>query len=1000
MLVNIRSTTVVLARWLLPALVVPSALACSAPAEPLEDPGRAFVETPGGRRVSFAAGNAGESAQALSLEGQPFVMAKFNGRIAPAARRALVAAGYREIAYLPYDALLLERPADATDRPPPGVIGFAPYTAADRLSRELLPERIARAGQSEIPMMVHVMPGHDRAAIRAAVEARGGRVLGDGEAGAFGRMSVLFPKETAADEARLLAEQSDLFFLERIHHLSLQNSRLVGTMQSGQQGNDIAQTPIWAHGLRGEDQIVAEIDTGLDANSCYFNDATLPVTNTWSSATGYGTLTGPTHRKVVAYDFLFSCDQYPTGMNCETPTNLTQWDTQGHGTHVAGNIVGDSDMNPALYTAQDAIAPAAKIVIQDGGYLSASQGDTCAELPGIGCPLINLEPVFQQAYTQGARIHNNSYGDNEEARPPYLQSNYTARTVDVDHFMWTHKDFLIVFAAGNYGQNNADFSMGSPATMKNGLGVGSARINTATNPSDENISAFSSRGWSADGRIKPDLMAPGHNAAAGRNATVADPVNCNTSAGGGTSYAAPVAVGVAALVRQYFTEGFYPSGAKNAADQLTPTAALVKATMINSAVSMTGSDNSGGPISPIPSNEQGWGRIRLDQSLVFTGGARKLMVDDHRAPWAAGATTPVTYSVTGVAAGQLLKATLVWTDYPGIPDSPPSAQPNIDDPASWNAALLVNDLDLKVEGPSGTYLGNVFTNGASSTGGAADRRNNVEQVLLTSTAAGDYTITVTPFSIVQAGQDFALVVTWGAAPGPADGGTDADGGNIDASDADAMDANGSGDADSGDANGGGRADTSGDAGPSTDIGDSGPDGSPDVSTGGAGGIGGVGGMSGSAGSGGQTDGGSAGTGGINTGGTAGRGGTNMGGSGGTGGANDGSAGTGGINTGGSAGRGGTNMGGSGGSAGVATDAGNSGRAGSGGAGIDGGARGGSAGAATDAGSDDTNDGDGCSCHLARRNGMSSGHLLGILGLTLLVPTRRRRRRSGGAERHE
>jgi hypothetical protein len=773
MLVNVRSATLSLGRWLIPALVVPSALACSAPADPVANPDRAFVDTPGGRRISFAAVQPGESAAALTAPAEPFVIAKFDGPIAPAARRALKSAGYREVAYLPYDALLLERPLGGPDRAIPGLMGFAAYTPADRLSRELSAEAIAaRPPQPEIPVMVHVMPGHDRAAVRAALQARGGRVLGEGPAGDFGRLSVIFPSDSVASAMHILAERSDVFFLERIHRLGLLNDKLVGTIQSGVQGNSAAQTPIWEHGIRGEGQIVGEIDTGLDANSCYFNDAELPATNTWSDTGGYGTETSPNHRKVVAYDFLFSCDQWPMGTNCETPTNLAQWDTQGHGTHVAGNMVGDSDMNPATYAAQDAIAPAAKIVIQDGGYLSASQGDTCAELPGIGCPLINLEPVFQQSYTQGARIHNNSYGDNEEAMPPYLQANYSARTVDVDHFIWEHKDFLIVFAAGNYGGGNVDFSMGSPATMKNGLGVGSTRVNTASNPSDENISRFSSRGWSSDGRIKPDIMTPGHNAAATNDRNVGGAVNCGASAGGGTSYASPVAVGAAALVRQYFSEGFYPSGAKNDADKLTPTAALIKATMINSAVSMTGTDNASMPISPIPSNEQGWGRVRLDQSLVFADGTRKLMVADHREMLAPGATTPITYTVKGVTAGQPLKITLVWTDFPGVPDSPPSAQPRIDDPSTWSAAQLVNDLDLTVTGPSDTYLGNVFTDGASSIGGTADRRNNVEQVLIAAPAAGDYTITVTPYSIVKEGQDFALVATgaWTSAPGGPDGG--------------------------------------------------------------------------------------------------------------------------------------------------------------------------------------------------------------------------------------
>lgn len=897
MLVNVRSATLSLGRWLLPALIVPSALACSAPANPIAEPERILVETPGGRRISFAAAKSGESSAALTTTDHPFVIAKFDGRITPAARRALRDAGYREVAYLPYDALLLERPV-GVDRVVPGMVGFAPYLPADRISRDLSAESIAASpAKAEVPVMVHVMPGHDRAAVRAAIEARGGKVVGDGLAGTFGRLSVLFPKDSVADAVRLLAERSDLFFLERIHHLGLLNDRLVGTIQSGSQGHDMTQTPIWAHGIHGEGQIVGEIDTGLDANSCYFNDTDLPVTNTWSAAGGYGTETSPNHRKIVAYDFLWSCDQYPTGTACETPTNLMQWDTQGHGTHVAGNMVGDSDMNPLTYAAEDAIAPAAKIVIQDGAYLAAP-ADLCAELPGIGCPLINLEPVFEQSFTQGARVHNNSYGDNEEALTPgpYMQSNYSARTVDVDHFIWTHKDFLIVYAAGNYGRNNIDFSVGSPSTMKNGLGVGSARVSN-TNASDENISGFSSRGWSADGRIKPDIMTPGYNSSAGNDRNVGGAVNCTTNTGGGTSYASPVAVGAAALVRQYYIDGFYPSGTKNDADKITPTAALIKATMINSGVSMTGTDNAGMSIAPIPSHEQGWGRVRLDQSLVFAGGVRKIMIDDHRETMAAGATAPVTYSVKGVAAGQQLKVTLVWTDFPGVPDSPPASQPTVDNPSTWNAARLVNDLDLTVQGPSDLYLGNVFKDGASETGGAADRRNNVEQVLIASAAAGDYTITVKPFSIVQDGQDFALVVTWGVPgqPGTQDAGTGGGGSPGDAAVADA---------------------SRSDSGPLPDSGVSVPD-AGSAGGGGAAGSGGEGGMSGA--------------------------GTGVGGGPGSGGSGTGIGGT-------------TSSGGSGGTAGGPSG-----------------------------------DDSGCSCTVGRRTPMSAGHLV-LLGLSLLVPARRRFRR--------
>ena len=146
MLVNIRSATLSLGKLLALALFVPSALACSAPPDPITDPERAFVETPGGRRISFAAVKSRESAAALSIAGQPFVIAKFDGRITPAARRALTRIrlprdGVPSLRRAALGAAARVRPiapcreCSASRRTPP----------ADRLSRELLPDAIASA---------------------------------------------------------------------------------------------------------------------------------------------------------------------------------------------------------------------------------------------------------------------------------------------------------------------------------------------------------------------------------------------------------------------------------------------------------------------------------------------------------------------------------------------------------------------------------------------------------------------------------------------------------------------------------------------------------------------------------------------------------------------------------------------------------------------------------------------------------------------------------------
>jgi hypothetical protein len=682
-----------------------------------------------------------------------YVVAQLGAAPGETTRAAFLSAGLRPVTPMPGNALLLERMAEGSSAPAMRAIASAerielkPYRTADRISRELSSSQLPPMAP-EIPILIHLMPGQDISSVRQVLDRYRLPILGQGRAGDFTRVSAVVPKDQLLAVVAELGALPELFFVERVHRVGFFNDRSAGTIQGGQQGAEAAVTPIWQHGIRGQGQIIGIIDTGLDVDACWFSDTTatkLPVTNTWSSAAGYGTKVDASHRKVIAYDFLYSCDQFENDRACESSTDLTDWDTNGHGTHCAGSMVGDST------TAQNnGMAPAAKIVVQDGGFAT----NACSDLPGIGCPVVDLYPIFEQAYQQGVRVHSDSWGDNEDVPPPQ-NCNYSARAQDVDRFMWDHKDMLFIFAAGNSGTRNTDFSVATPSAAKNCLSIGSVR--TAVGASDNDISSFSSRGWTADGRIKPDLMAPGCNASAGNDSNVAT-ANCSVDQGCGTSYAAPVAAGAAALARQYFTDGFYPSGAKAAADALIPSAALLKAILINGAVKVTGRDNAGGAITPIPSNEQGWGRIQLDRALLFKGATRKLYIDDHATGFASGSKSANTYTITGVDSSEPVKITLVWTDYPGTVDSPP-VSPQVDAIASLNKSQLVNDLDLVVENGSDTYYGNVFSGGISAKSGQADRRNTVEQVLLDKPVNGALTIKVTPVTIAKTGQDYALVVT-------------------------------------------------------------------------------------------------------------------------------------------------------------------------------------------------------------------------------------------------
>jgi hypothetical protein len=82
-------------------------------------------------------------------------------------------------------------------------------------------------------------------------------------------------------------------------------------------------------------------------------------------------------------------------------------------------------------------------------------------------------------------------------------------------------------------------------------------------------------------------------------------------------------------------------------------------------------------------------------------------------------------------------------------------------PAAINAANpVINNLDLEVTAPGNTvYRGNVFTSGQSSTGGAADAKNNVEVVMLNAPTVGQYTLTVKGTAVNQSRQGYALVAT-------------------------------------------------------------------------------------------------------------------------------------------------------------------------------------------------------------------------------------------------
>jgi fibronectin type 3 domain-containing protein len=646
------------------------------------------------------------------------MLVKFPGPVT-AEQLAALAATAQIYTYLPYDTFLVRPLGGLVASRPTGASWTGAYLPAYKVSRAVaaLAQQASPAAADTRTVMITAFPDADLAAVaRAAAGLSGVTVVGSDRSARFARVRLRVPDAALAGATTALAALADVFWIDVEGRRELLNDT---TIWVGQSGLDAGMTtPVFDHGIHGEGQVVGYIDTGIDADSCYFRDAThgLPAMNVCDG----GTTVDPAQRKVLAVDFL-------TPSECAGGIAANEWDTQNHGSHVAGTIAGDNLANPIVHDPGDGMAPGARLVVQDAGFLT----DDCGDLPGIGCPVVDLKPFFLQAYTQGARIHTNSWGDNENA---FVQNNYSAACQDVDEFMFSHPDFLILFAAGNSGPRAA--SVGSPSVAKNGISVGATRRGTQANT----MAGFSSCGPAADGRFKPDLTMPGQGIISARNDRNVGTNNCNTITMSGTSMASPGAAGMAALVRQYYSDGFYPTGAPVAGDGFAPSAALVKGTLLNSTQQMTGTG-----AGPVPDACQGWGRVLLDNALFFDGQTRRLVAIDDPG-FAQGAAGQERRFAVQVDAGESLRATLAWTDFP----STPAASVNLE-----------NDLDLEVVGPSGTFLGNVFAAGQSAAGGSADRLNNVEQVLLAAPAPGLYRITVRAFNVPSSAQPFALVISGG-----------------------------------------------------------------------------------------------------------------------------------------------------------------------------------------------------------------------------------------------
>jgi subtilisin family serine protease len=530
-------------------------------------------------------------------------------------------------------------------------------------------------------------------------------------AGASGRKIRLYLMDDGTLDAELQAIRAvpEVAHVEEYVAPKLHNDaarQLLGIDPGGNPGVPLPQT--------GAGQIVAVADTGLD----------------------------DTHK-----DFQGRI----VGLIARGRPNVTT-DPHGHGTHVAGSVLSDGSASQGRFRGA---APGASLFFQS--LLDADGGLS-------GLPL-DLGDLFDEAYQAGARIHNNSWG-------AVVGSEYTLNSLEVDEFVASHRDMLIVISAGNEGQaaNRVNsqpgfvdwLSIGSPASCKNALTVGAGRSsrtsggysqltygqawpaefplapigteNVSGNP--ECMAGFSSRGPCTDRRIKPDVVAPGTDIVSAKSKLAplrrfwgSVPGHPEYGFMGGTSMAAPLVAGCAALVREYYvtTRNHQPS------------AALLKATLINGAHWLTGGD-AVAEHPDAPNYHQGFGAVSM-LTTIPNASARALRLE-FLDPW----QDPQQHFVRNgqrvrrqvtVSGGAFLRICLVWTD--------------------GAARALQNNLNLFVQHlpTQRKWIGN---DKLPRSLGIPDPENNVEVVRLDNPAPGDYLIQITASNLLQAGQDYALVV--------------------------------------------------------------------------------------------------------------------------------------------------------------------------------------------------------------------------------------------------
>ncbi len=626
---------------------------------------------------------------------------QFTAAPQPDQRAQLSALGVELLRYVPEDAFIakLEK-AQLTQIQ---ALGFVHWVGPYRPEHKIHPRLAATRAKSSTNGLVAVNILLASSATRAEIN----EVRGHASAVHFEshlRQGTIVRALVPSSKIDALAQSSAVLWIEPATKRKLIDeaaSKIVG----GDDGNTGTPTLTQQLGYNGSNVLVGIADTGLDNGT---------TNNMHPDLAG----------RVASFIY------YPPLTNAA--------DEHSHGTHVAGIVAGNAatgevDASGALYGL--GVASGASLVIErifdgDGNEVDPPPSD---------------EKLTQDATRAGAKIGSNSWGNDVQGEYDLDASTFDELVRDADTGTPGDQPYILEFSAGNAGPDSQ--TLDSPATGKNVIATGASENGGQLDfglydDGPDTMADFSSRGPCEDGRIKPDVVAPGTFVASLLSASASDalawlPIDNFYIYMGGTSQAGPHASGAAAVFVQYY---------KSLHTNAVPSPALVKAALINSAEEMD--ENNGGP-GPVPNNDEGWGRLNIANIIGSTRGTEYV---DQTTPLTNGATFD--HHTFVQASDMPLKITLAYTDVPGFPGALPA---------------LVNDLDLEVTAPDGTlYRGNQYEGSESLPNATTtDNINNVEGVTISQPIPGDYLVRVRARNVVQDArldtqaidQDFALVVS-------------------------------------------------------------------------------------------------------------------------------------------------------------------------------------------------------------------------------------------------